>query len=128
MDIHDTKTPSMDAPGLDQCQHFFMLGDVAGGKLPQKEQRSLTQSNVSTGELADDQRVDEHLATGRSCGLDPPSRARRRALSRWMRARKPSCKVAVRSSEPVSVMARASNSSSRFTVVRMSAASLMCQS
>jgi hypothetical protein len=48
-------------------------------------------------------------------GCVPPSRARRRALSRSMSAFKPSRTVAVRSIGPASWVAFASNSSSRHT-------------
>jgi hypothetical protein len=52
-------------------------------------------------------------------GCVPPKRAKRLALSRSMRARKPSLTTAVRSIGPVSLVAFASNSSSMLIVVRM---------
>lgn len=54
----------------------------------------------------------------------PPSRARRLALSRSIRAFKPSRTVADRSSDPVSLTAFASNSSSIFIVVRIACLSV----
>ena len=55
-----------------------------------------------------------------SWGWVPPSRARRRALSRSMRALRPSRTIADRSRGPVSLTALASRSSSMLMVVRMS--------
>jgi hypothetical protein len=52
-------------------------------------------------------------------GWLPPSLASRLALSRSMRALRPSCSNVERSSEPVNLMALAIRLSSRFTVVRI---------
>jgi len=56
---------------------------------------------------------------GFKVGCVPPSRARRLALSRSMRAFNPSLTMAVRSIGPASLAAFASNSSSMLMVVRM---------
>jgi Fic family protein len=52
-------------------------------------------------------------------GTVPPRRARRRAASRWINRRSPSCRSVVRSRMPVSSWARASSSSSRFRVAHI---------
>ena len=54
-----------------------------------------------------------------SLGCDPPSRARRLALSRSISAFKPSASIAERSIGPASLAAFASRASSMLTVVRM---------
>ncbi|CAI10273.1 hypothetical protein p1B32 (plasmid) [Aromatoleum aromaticum EbN1] len=54
-----------------------------------------------------------------SCGSEPPSRASRRALSRWMSARKASFTKADFSVMPVSAWALAKSSSSSASVVRI---------
>ena len=59
-------------------------------------------------------------ATSRRCGLLPPSFASLRALSRSIRARRPSATRAVRVWMPVSCSALSSKSSSRLMVVLMS--------
>ncbi len=63
-------------------------------------------------------RDDRRRGTARALGSLPPSRARRRALSRAIRARSPSWIRAVRSSSPDSLRAWARRASSRFSVVR----------
>jgi len=82
-------------------------------------------SGVARPQVVDpDRSVDEdhegsarRLGTSVSPGSLPPSLARRRALSRWMRARKASRTRALFSLVPVSRCASATNSSSREMVV-----------
>src|SRR5471030_2000177 len=58
-------------------------------------------------------------------GAAPPNRARRRALSRWMSARRASRTIADFSVRPVKAWALARSSSSRVSVVRMGSLSVI---
>ena len=121
---------------LEQLQSQCAIRQSAAGNLTHDKRvndhcapfQQIDKLSISTAKMVDPHRgVDQdqvpiswrRRGATFSFGWLLPSFARRLALSRSMSAFRPSRNNAERSSEPVSLMALASRSSSRFTVVRI---------
>jgi hypothetical protein len=121
---------------LEQLQHRRMIAqtptcDLADDERMHHDLRSfqkLGKLSVSRAQMVNPHgRVDQNQAglpwrlrgAASNLGCDPPSRARRLALSRSISAFNPSLSTAERSIGPASLVALASSSSSILTVVRM---------
>lgn len=120
---------------LKQLQNQCPIGQAAAGNLTHDKRmhdhiaafEQIRKQNVALAKMIDPHRcIDEDQLPAlwrrrratRSPGWLPPSLARRLALSRSINALRLSCNKVERSTGPVSFIALASKSSSRFTVVR----------
>jgi hypothetical protein len=121
---------------LKQFQNRQSIAQTSAGNLADHERmhddlgsfQQVDKLRIATAKMIDPhRRVDQNQTAilwrlrgaAFNLGCVPPSRARRLALSRSMRAFNPSLNMVVRSIGPASLVAFASNSSSILTVVRM---------